>query len=144
MYKSALRNQFFGGVCAKCISIPKPSLKRFIILLLSVLQLSLSGLIFAADSPTENPTIGNPEVTPKDPKSTELSTYKLQVGDSFVVTVDGYPEYSKERVPVPVQQDGYVSYPLIGLIKAANFTVSELKRRCSPLSLSISRQRACL
>ena len=84
----ALRNQFFGGVC----KFSKLSLKRFIILLLSTLQLSLSGLIAAADSPTDNPTIGNPEVTPKDPKSTELSTYKLQVGDSFVVTVDGYPE----------------------------------------------------
>ena len=89
MNTSALRNQFFGGVCAKCISNPKLSLKRFILLLLSVLQLSLSGLISAADSPTENSTIGNPEVTPKDPKPTELSTYKLQVGDSFVVTVDG-------------------------------------------------------
>lgn len=128
MNTSVLRNQFFGGVCAKCISSPKLSLKRFIILLLSVLQLSLSGLIFAAESPT-----GNPEVTSKDPKpksqesQSELSTYKLQVGDSFVVTVDGYPEYSKERVPVPVQQDGYVSYPLIGLIKAANLTVSELE-----------------
>ncbi|MYA72212.1 hypothetical protein F4Y19_19470, partial [Candidatus Poribacteria bacterium] len=45
----------------------------------------------------------------------------------FVVTVDGYPEYSKERIPVPVQQDGYVSYPLIGLIKVAGLTVSELE-----------------
>ena len=78
-----LRHQFFGGVCAKCISSPKLSPKRFIILLLSVLQLSLSGLIFAADSPTENPTLGNPEVTSKDPKPAELSTYTLQVGDSF-------------------------------------------------------------
>ena len=101
MNKSALRNQFFGGVC----EFPKLSLKCFLLLLLSVLQLSLSGLISAADSPTENPAIGT-EVTPKDPKPTEVSTYKLQVGDSFVVTVDGYPEYSKERVPVPVQQDG--------------------------------------
>ena len=126
MNKSALRNQFFGGVYAKCISSPKLSLKRFIILSLSVLQLSLSGFIFAADSPTDNQAIDT-EVTPKDPKPTESSTYKLQVGDSFVVTVDGYPEYSKERVPVPVQQDGYVSYPLIGLIKAVNLTVSELE-----------------
>ena len=28
---------------------------------------------------------------------------------------------------MPVQQDGYISYPLIGLIKAANLTVSELE-----------------
>jgi len=51
----------------------------------------------------------------------------LQIGDSFVVTVDGYPEYSKDRIPVPIQQDGYVSYPLIGLIKATGLTVSELQ-----------------
>lgn len=132
MNTSALRNQFFGGVFAKCMSSPELSLKRFIILLLSVLHLSFPGLISAAESPTENPTTDT-EVTPKDPQpksqesQSELSTYKLQVGDSFVVTVDGYPEYSKERVPVPVQQDGYVSYPLIGLIKAANLTVSELE-----------------
>ena len=126
MNTSVLRHQFFGGVCAKCISSSKLSLIRFIILLLSVLQLSLSGRISAADSATENPVIGT-ETTPKASEPSELSTYKLQVGDSFVVTVDGYPEYSKERVPVPVQQDGYVSYPLIGLIKATNLTVSELE-----------------
>ena len=130
---SALRNQFLGGVWES----PKLSLKRFIFLLLSVLHLSFPGLIFAADAPTENPTLDTtvtpPESTSKTPQpklqepQSELSTYKLQVGDSFVVTVDGYPEYSKERVPVPVQQDGYVSYPLIGLIKAVNLTVSELE-----------------
>ena len=114
------------------MSSPELSLKRFIILLLSVLHLSFPGLSSAAESPTESPTTDT-EVTPKDPQpqsqepQSELSTYRLQVGDSFVVTVDGYPEYSKERVPVPVQQDGYVSYPLIGLIKAANLTVSELE-----------------
>ena len=122
MNKSALRKQFFGEVC----ELSKHSLKCFLLLLLGVLQLSLSVLISAADSPTDNPAIDT-EVTPKDSEPSELSTYKLQVGDSFVVTVDGYPEYSKERIPVPVQQDGYVSYPLIGLIKATNLTVSELE-----------------
>ena len=75
----------------------------------------------------------------------ELSTYKLEVGDSFVVTVDGYPEYSKERIPVPVQQDGYVSYPLIGLIKVAGLTVSELEVQMqSAFSKPPSRQPVCL
>ena len=91
MNKSSLRKQFFGGVCAKCISSPKFSLKSLLLLLLSVLQFSLPVLIFAADSPTKNPSIGT-ETTPKDAKPSELSTYKSQVGDSFVVTVDGYPD----------------------------------------------------
>ena len=85
-------------------------------------------MFFAADAAAENPPVGT-EVAPKVSPPPELSTYKLEVGDNFVVTVDGYPEYSKERIPVPVQQDGYVSYPLIGLIKVAGLTVSELEEQ---------------
>ena len=92
-----------------------------------IVQLGFSVPLFAEDPPTENPAT-NAKAAPKDQNPPEqLSTYKLQVGDSFVVTVDGYPEYSKERIPVPIQQDGYVSYPLIGLIKATGLTVSELE-----------------
>ena len=65
----------------------------------------------------ENPTVGHGSYAESRDRPAELSTYKLEVGDSFVVTIDGYPEYSKERIPVPVQPDGYVSYPVIGLIK---------------------------
>ncbi|MDD9973712.1 MAG: polysaccharide biosynthesis/export family protein [Candidatus Poribacteria bacterium] len=118
----SLRKRFFGGVC----EFPKFSIKSFLVFLLGVSLLSFSFPVSAADSPPENPTT-NTEVTPKAAETPELSTYKLEVGDSFVVTVDGYPEYSKERIPVPVQEDGYVSYPLIGLIKVAGLTVSELE-----------------
>ncbi len=98
-----------------------------LVLSMLILQLGFSAPLFAGELPTETSVI-DAEVTPKDqnpPK--QLSTYKLQVGDSFVVTVDGYPEYSRDRIPVPIQQDGYVSYPLIGLIKATDLTVSELE-----------------
>ena len=118
----SLQKRFLGGVC----EFPKFSIKSFLLFLLGVLLLSLSVPVSAADSPAENPTT-SAEVTPKATKTPEFSTYRLQVGDSFVVTVDGYPEYSKERIPVPVQQDGYVSYPLIGLIKATDLTVFELE-----------------
>ena len=66
-------------------------------------------------------------IVTKKPQYPETSTYKLQVGDSIVVTVEGYPEYTKDRAPVPVQPDGFISYPLIGLIKATGLTVSELQ-----------------
>lgn len=118
----SLQKRIFGGVC----EFLKFSIKSFLVFLLGVSLLSFSFPASAADSPPENPTT-NTEVTPKAAETPELSTYKLEVGDSFVVTVDGYPEYSKERIPVPVQEDGYVSYPLIGLIKVAGLTVSELE-----------------
>ena len=66
-------------------------------------------------------------IVTETPQYPETSTYKLQVGDSIVVTVEGYPEYSKDRVPVPVQPDGFISYPLIGLIRATGLTISELE-----------------
>ena len=120
----SLHRQFFDGVCY----FPKPPTQSFLIFLFTLVYLSFSVPIFAEAPAAENPTVGT-EVTPKVGKTPGLSTYKLEVGDSFVVTVDGYPEYSKERIPVPVQQDGYVSYPLIGLIKVAGLTVSELEAR---------------
>lgn len=104
----------------------KPTISYFVLFLL-IIQIGFSVSLFAEEAPTENSTV-NTETTPKDQNPSEqLSTYKLQVGDSFVVTVDGYPEYSKDRIPVPIQPDGYVSYPLIGLIKATDLTVSELQ-----------------
>ena len=107
---------------------PKFPIKTSLISLLTLVQFSFSVLALAGDTAAENPTVGT-EVAPKASQPLELSTYKLEVGDSFVVTIDGYPEYSKDRIPVPVQQDGYVSYPLIGLIKVAGLTVSELEAR---------------
>ena len=118
----SLRRQFFGGI--RCCS--KFPIKISLIFLFTLVHLSFSVLTFAADTAAENSAAGT-EVKPKVEKPAESSTYKLEVGDSFVVTVDGYPEYSKERIPVPIQKDGYVSYPLIGLIKVAGLTVSELE-----------------
>lgn len=104
----------------------KGTISHFVLFLLMI-QIGFSVSLFAEDSPTENSTF-NTETTPEDQNPSEqLSTYKLQIGDSFVVTVDGYPEYSMDRIPVPIQQDGYVSYPLIGLIKVTGLTVSELQ-----------------
>ena len=104
----------------------KPAINDLVLYLL-IVQLCFSVSLFAKDPPAENPTIDT-KTTSKDQNVPEqLSTYKLQVGDSFVVTVDGYPEYSRDRIPVPIQQDGYVSYPLIGLIKATGLTVSQLQ-----------------
>ncbi|MDE0634551.1 MAG: polysaccharide biosynthesis/export family protein [Candidatus Poribacteria bacterium] len=94
---------------------------RFLILFQIILGLlSFSPSVFAEDSFDEN-------IVTKSPQFPETSTYKLQVGDSIVVTVEGYPEYTKDRAPIPVQPDGYISYPLIGLVKVTGSTVPELQ-----------------
>ncbi|MDE0554680.1 MAG: SLBB domain-containing protein [Candidatus Poribacteria bacterium] len=114
----------------------KRTISKFALFLL-IIQIGFPISLFAEDSPPENATT-HTETTPKAQNSSEqLSTYKLQIGDSFVVTVDGYPEYSMERIPVPIQQDGYVSYPLIGLIKATGLTVSELQAQ---MQIAFSKQ----
>ena len=117
-----LYRQFFEGIC----HLLKLPVKSFLMFLFILVHFGFSVLVFAEDPAIEKPAPGALK-TPKDVNRPELSTYKLEVGDSFVVTVDGYPEYSKERIPVPVQRDGYVSYPLIGLIKVAGLTVSEFQ-----------------
>ncbi len=114
--------RFFGS--SDCFA--RLSTNSFLIFLSVLVYLSLSVLVFAEGPATEEPATET-EISLNDAGPPDLSTYKLEVGDSFVVTVDGYQEYSKERIPVPVQQDGYVSYPLIGLIKVAGLTVSELE-----------------
>lgn len=120
----SLCRQFFDSVCY----FPKLPIKSFLIFLFTLVHFGFAVHVFAAETAAENPTVGT-EVAPKISQPAELSTYRLEVGDSFVVTVDGYSEYSKERIPVPVQQDGYVSYPLIGVIKVAGLTVSELQEQ---------------
>ena len=55
------------------------------------------------------------------------STYALQAGDGLNILVDGYPEYSTVQTPLPIRSDGYVSYPVTGLIKAVDRTVQEVE-----------------
>ncbi len=50
--------------------------------------------------------------------------YALQIGDHIDVTVEGYPEYSKQIV---VRLDGFISYPLIGEIKAEGLIVPQIE-----------------
>ena len=93
--------------------------------LLSILLILFGQFCFLQLVLAENPTDEN--IVTDGPQYPETSTYKLQIGDSIVVTVDGFPEYTKDRIPIPVQPDGYISYPLIGLVKATGSTVSELE-----------------
>ncbi len=94
---------------------------RFLFLILIFTgQFSITSTIFAEPPSNEN-------IVTDSPQYPETSTYKLQVGDSIVVTVEGFPEYTKDRIPVPLQLDGFISYPLIGLVKASGLTISELQ-----------------
>lgn len=116
----------------------------FVLLLLILAQLGIGQAAFGAGqalslqaeraSGQEEGTVVRKEGVPivsamKMAQGDAFTTYQLQAGDQVVVTVEGYPEYSKERVPVPIQPDGYLSYPLIGVIKATGLTISELEAR---------------
>ncbi len=90
--------------------------------LITILNYGISTYALAEEHIEEN-------IVTESPEYPEISTYKLQVGDSIVVTVEGYPEYTKDRVPIPVQPDGFISYPLIGLIKAGGLTIAELETK---------------
>ncbi len=111
--------------------------RAFVILLLILAQLGIGqALALQAEraSGQEEGTVVTKEGVPivsamKIAQRDDFTTYQLQAGDQVVVTVEGYPEYSKERVPVPIQPDGYLSYPLIGVIKATGLTISELEAR---------------
>jgi polysaccharide export outer membrane protein len=54
----------------------------------------------------------------------ESNQYKIRVGDVIDITVESYPEYSKQRI---VRIDGMISYPIIGEIKAEGLTTTELE-----------------
>jgi len=56
--------------------------------------------------------------------STPIKPYALQLGDRIDVTVEGYPEYSKQ---ISVRLDGFISYPLIGEIKAEGLTIPQVE-----------------
>lgn len=111
--------------------------RAFVMLLLILAQLGIGqALALQAEraSGQEEGTVVTKEGVPivsamKMAQRDDFTTYQLQAGDQVVVTVEGYPEYSKERVPVPIQPDGYLSYPLIGVIKATGLTISELEAR---------------
>ena len=55
---------------------------------------------------------------------TPLNPYTLQAGDRIDITVEGYPEYSKQIV---VRLDGFISYPLIGEMRAENLTIAQIE-----------------
>ncbi|MCG9129665.1 polysaccharide biosynthesis/export family protein [Candidatus Poribacteria bacterium] len=100
-----------------------PSRDNVILILIVSIQLIFLQANFAEDIITDENIVTDVPVFP------DTSTYKLQIGDSIVVSVEGFPEYSKDRTPIPVQPDGFISYPLIGLVKATELTVSDLENR---------------
>lgn len=51
--------------------------------------------------------------------------YTLKPGDSIDITVEGYPEYSKQ---ISIRIDGMISYPIVGELKAAGKTISVLEQ----------------
>lgn len=65
-----------------------------------------------------------------DAPAAEESKYKLQPTDVVTITVHGQPDLTtKTRVAA----DGSITFPLVGSVAAANFTVNELERELKAL-----------
>jgi polysaccharide export outer membrane protein len=54
------------------------------------------------------------------------SEYRLNVGDTIAVVSSTHPEYSQPTVPI--LSDGSISLPLIGRVRAAGRTITELQK----------------
>jgi len=61
----------------------------------------------------------------QDPAFAQSSAYRVAAGDKIGITVFGQPEMSDEPT---VDQDGNIRLPLVGDIRAANLSLSELER----------------
>ena len=53
------------------------------------------------------------------------STVRFSPGDVVDVTVEGYPEYSRQ---LTVRQDGFINYPLVGEVRIAGETAQQVER----------------
>lgn len=66
-----------------------------------------------------------PGVSAVEDRSSEIQNYRIGVGDLLMIEVYDEPDLTKE---VRVLTDGFLSFPLLGSIKAAGLTVGELER----------------
>jgi len=72
--------------------------------------------------------------------SSARSEYRLDVGDSLDVAVAGIPDL-KQRVPI--QDDGTISFPLLGTVKVSGLSPSEASVKIKTgLAAKVFRQRA--
>jgi polysaccharide export outer membrane protein len=63
-------------------------------------------------------------------------TYRLDAGDSLIISVWGYPELeNSEKAPLIIRPDGKFSFPLVGEVTATGLTPGELTHQ---LTLALS------
>ena len=97
--------------------------KVFISLLLAM---AITGSAWAADRDAAPPAQNAPHAaqSPTAPAVNVDSTYQIGLGDVLGISVWKDDALTKEVVVLP---DGVISFPLIGLVKAAGKTVGQLK-----------------
>jgi polysaccharide export outer membrane protein len=79
--------------------------------------LSLLGGLAACQSPAAKPAASNPAAP------TDLSAYRLGIGDRVRISVFGEPELTMDA---EIDPTGNLSYPLLGSVPAARKTAAEL------------------
>lgn len=69
--------------------------------------------------------LSGPAVRAAEPKQADTENYRLGIGDLLMIEVYDEPDLTKE---VRILNDGYISFPLLGSIKALGLAVGELEQ----------------
>jgi polysaccharide biosynthesis/export protein len=99
--------------------------------------LALAGMIFTGCVSTQNPTFNDNPVAPYPNTSSTNDTYAplFRVGETVIVTFSGVPD--QELVSQPhnetIKDDGTISLPYIGNVKAAGLTPGQLQDKIQRL-----------
>jgi protein involved in polysaccharide export with SLBB domain len=95
----------------------------------------LTGCASSSDDPTfsENPATPLPTMTgsPDDAVSSGADAARFHVGETVVVNFSGLPQEELVQMPEstqPIKEDGTITLPYIGSIKAAGKTLGELQK----------------
>ncbi len=91
------------------------------------IQFNVVPLSLATLPPAQPPQVNN-DIYQLIQNSTK-SQYRISDGDVLAIQVAGYEDVSKNTAGHPVDQQGYIQFPLIGRIQAAGLTVPEFTQK---------------
>jgi len=76
----------------------------------------------------KTPQFSVTEYLKKYPEATDRISKNYRVGGYDVLNIMVYEEADLSREALPVSADGYITFPLIGLLKVENLTTSEIEK----------------
>ncbi len=94
----------------------------------SVWKLAPVALIVALSAGCQSPSGSYRNAAASGAKTTQAEAIILREGDVLRVTFPGSPNLDAQSQPQPVRRDGNITLPLIGEVRAAGLTPSELEK----------------